>query len=125
MVMVVALMAPAASGVTVANTGPSSPFQCRATGVFFGARANADPVTVTWRPAWPELELRFKAARFVQAKAAEARARMAVAAATPAATPTFLVTDGMADSLRRDGRDGSVISLFPHRHVSNIDVNMK
>src|SRR5947209_2372068 len=88
-------MAPAASGVTVARTGPSSPFQCSATGVFFGARANADPVTVTWVPAWPELELRFRAARFVHAKAAEARARTTVAAAAPATTASFLVTDGM------------------------------
>src|SRR4051812_33662046 len=89
--MAVGLMAPAASGVTGVRMGPLTPFQCRSTGVFFGTRAKAEPVTVTWLPAGPELVLRLRAARFVQAKAAEAMTTTPMAAMPPAANPNRLM----------------------------------
>src|SRR5437764_3385028 len=91
MVMFVGLMAPATSGVTVIRTGPLAPFQCRSTGVFLGTLAKAEPVTVTWLPAFPELELRLRAARLVQAKAAVARTTTPIAAMAPPASPNRLM----------------------------------
>src|SRR5918912_1592824 len=98
--MSVGLMAPAASGVTVAKTGPVNPFQCRSTGVFLGTRPKADPVTVTLLPAWPELELRLSAARLVHANAADARARTPTVVARAPTRPRRVVRKFMNCSFR-------------------------